>query len=210
MGGCLAGGCWSGCGLGHTTDSSAMTRFWLVRHGPTHAKAMVGWTDLAADLSDTAAIGRLRDHLPRSAPVISSDLARAVATADALCPHLRLPHDPGLREMHFGQWEMRGFAEVEAEDSALIRAFWDSPGDIRPPGGESWNDLATRTSAALDRLQGTAPDIIVVAHFGPILAALQRALRVPAIEVFANRIDNLSVTCLCLTPAEVFAINHRP
>ena len=212
-----------------------MTRFWLVRHGPTHAKAMVGWTDLAADLSDTAAIGRLRDHLPRSAPVISSDLARAVATADALCPHLRLPHDPGLREMHFGQWEMRGFAEVEAEDSALIRAFWDSPGDIRPPGGESWNDLATRTSAALDRLQGTAPDIIVVAHFGPILAALhrvpfarvdavvdtnparapilaalQRALRVPAIEVFANRIDNLSVTCLCLTPAEVFAINHRP
>ena len=34
-----------------------MTRFWLVRHGPTHAKTMVGWTDLPADLS-----ARLRPH----------------------------------------------------------------------------------------------------------------------------------------------------
>ena len=122
-----------------------MTRFWLVRHGPTHAKAMVGWTDLAADLSDTGAIARLCAHLPPQAPVISSDLVRAVATADALGPRPRLPHDPALREIHFGQWEMRGFAEVEAEEPALIRAYWDSPGDTCPPGGESWNDLATRT-----------------------------------------------------------------
>jgi hypothetical protein len=35
-----------------------MTRFWLVRHGPTHAKAMIGWTDLAADLSDQSALRR--------------------------------------------------------------------------------------------------------------------------------------------------------
>ena len=26
-----------------------MTRLWLVRHGPTHAKSMIGWTDLPAD-----------------------------------------------------------------------------------------------------------------------------------------------------------------
>ena len=36
-----------------------MTRLWWVRHGPTHAKAMVGWRDLPADLSDTAALARL-------------------------------------------------------------------------------------------------------------------------------------------------------
>jgi len=33
-----------------------MTTLWLVRHGPTHAKAMIGWTDLPADLSDAGAI----------------------------------------------------------------------------------------------------------------------------------------------------------
>ncbi|OYW57982.1 MAG: histidine phosphatase family protein [Rhodobacterales bacterium 32-66-7] len=186
-----------------------MTRFWLVRHAPTHAKTMVGWTDLAADLSDTSALRRLGDYLPGAAPVISSDLQRAVATADTLGRH-RLPHDPDLREIHFGTWELRGFAEVEAEDPALIRAYWDSPGDTRPPGGESWNDLLARTGAALDRLQGLAPDIIIVAHFGPILAALQRATRQTALKVFAHRIDNLSVTRLQLTPPEVFTINHRP
>jgi broad specificity phosphatase PhoE len=186
-----------------------MTRFWLVRHGPTHAKTMIGWTDLPADLSDAAALARLDAHLPPGAPVISSDLARAVATADAL-NRIRLPHDPALREIHFGRWEARSFAEVEAEDPALIRAFWDRPGQVRAPDGESWNDLTARTWAALDCLQGTAPDIIVVAHFGPILAALQRAAGITALQAFSHRIDNLSVTCLTLDPPRVQGINHRP
>jgi alpha-ribazole phosphatase len=187
-----------------------MTRFWLVRHGPTHAKSMVGWSDLPADLSDTAALARLTAYLPLDAPVLSSDLTRAVATADALAPRPRLPHDPSLREIHFGLWELRAFAEVEAEDPALIRAYWDNPGDVRPPGGESWNDLTTRTWAALDRLHGVAPDVIIVAHFGPILAALQRATGRTALQVFAHKIDNLSVTCLTLDPPQVHGINHRP
>jgi broad specificity phosphatase PhoE len=187
-----------------------MTRFWLVRHGPTHAKTMVGWSDLPADLSDTAALARLNAHLPQDAPVLSSDLSRAIATADALAPRPRLPHDPALREIHFGQWEQRTFAEVEAEDPALIRAYWDSPGDVRPPGGESWNDLTARTRGALDRLQGSAPDVIIVAHFGPILAALQHATGQSALQVFAHKIDNLSVTSLTLDPPQVHAVNHRP
>ncbi|HLQ20148.1 MAG TPA: histidine phosphatase family protein [Tabrizicola sp.] len=187
-----------------------MTRFWLVRHGPTHAKAMIGWTDLPADLSDTAALQRLNAHLPAEAPVISSDLSRAIATADALGPRPRLPHDPALREIHFGQWEARTFAEIDAETPAQIRAFWETPGDTRPPGGESWNELAARTQGALDRLHGTAPDIIVVAHFGPILVALQRAKGCTTTEVFAHKIDNLSVTCLTFAPPAVQAINHRP
>ena len=66
-----------------------MTTLWMVRHGPTHAKAMIGWTDLPADLSDTDAIARLRTELP-DAPIVSSDLIRAVATADALQPSVRL------------------------------------------------------------------------------------------------------------------------
>ncbi len=187
-----------------------MTRFWLVRHGPTHAKAMIGWTDLPADLSNTAALTRLSAHLPPDAPVISSDLSRAVATADALGPRPRLPHDPDLREIHFGAWEARAFAEVEAETPDLIRAFWESPGDTRPPGGESWNDMANRVMAALGRLQGP-PDLIIVAHFGAILAVLQRALDIPTTQAFSHKIDNLSVTSLTFgPPPEVFAINHHP
>lgn len=171
---------------------------------------MTGWTDLPADLSDDAALARLSAHLPQGAPAISSDLARAVATADALGPRPRLPHDPALREIHFGQWETRSFAEIEAESPDHIRAFWETPGDIAPPGGESWNALTRRTWEALDRLQGVAPDIVVVAHFGPIIAALQRAGNLSPDAAFAHRIDNLSVTSLTLAPPKVFSINHRP
>jgi len=56
----------------------------MVRHGPTHAKTMVGHADVPADLSDTAALSRLSNYLPE-VPVVSSDLIRASATADAIC-----------------------------------------------------------------------------------------------------------------------------
>lgn len=174
-----------------------MTRFWWVRHGPTHAKTMVGWSDIPADLSDLAALSRLSAALPQDAAIVSSDLHRAIATADAVQgSRLRLPHDKMLRELHFGDWELRSHNEVEAEAPDLIRAFWDRPGDVRAPGGESWNDINARVWAATDRLISTfnGQNIVVVAHFGAILSALQRANALTPEQVFSHRIDPLSIT----------------
>ncbi|SEO02821.1 Broad specificity phosphatase PhoE [Salinihabitans flavidus] len=174
-----------------------MTRLHLIRHGPTHAKAMVGWSDLPADLSDEAALNRLHDCLPLDAVVVSSDLSRATDTADAIArSRQRLPHDPGLREINFGAWELRRFQEVEAEDPALIRAYWETPGDVRAPDGESWHDVTARVDAVIDRLiaEYRGHDVVVVAHFGVILTQIQRATGISAVEAFGHRIDNLSLT----------------
>ena len=92
-----------------------MTRLWWVRHGPTHAREMIGWTDRAADLSDHAAVARLRDHLPE-APVVSSDLCRATQTAAAISRSRPLPPLPALRDIHFGAWEGLRFTQAEARD----------------------------------------------------------------------------------------------
>jgi alpha-ribazole phosphatase len=187
-----------------------VTRLWLLRHGPTGAKGMCGWTDLAADLTDAAALARLRAALP-AAPVISSDLRRAVATADAVqAGRSRLPHDPNLREMHFGDWEMRSHAEAEALDPALARALWAEPGRHAPPGGESWDALCARVWGALDRLgEG---EVVVVCHFGPILAALQRARGIRPLEAFGHRIEPLSLTVVARNGGgwRVEAVDHRP
>lgn len=172
-----------------------MSRFFWVRHGPTHAKTMVGWSDIPADLSDTGLIARVDAHLPKDALVISSDLIRARATADAIQGgRERLPHDPDLREIHFGDWELKRFDEVE--DEAHIRRFWEHPGDVRPPSGESWHEVAARVDRAAARLLAAHPgrDIIAVAHFGAILTQVQQALQIGAYEAFAHKIDNLSVT----------------
>ena len=192
-----------------------MSRLFLVRHGPTHARTMVGWSDLAADLSDTAALSRLEAHLPRDAVVVSSDLSRAAETANAIQGNRhRLPHDQALREIHFGEWELRSFPEIEADDPELARAYWEYPGDVRPPGGESWNEVRNRTDRAVDGLLTAhrGRDIVIVVHFGVILGQVQRALDVSPSDAFAHRIDNLSVTEIQTGPEEwqVMRINHLP
>lgn len=191
-----------------------MTRLHLVRHGPTHARAMVGWSDLPADLSDTAAIARLTAHLPDAGVVISSDLSRAAATADAIQgARRRLPHRRDLREINFGDWELRSFREIEAEDPERARAYWETPGDTRPPGGESWHEVCARVDAAIDALIAEhTGDLIVVAHFGVILTQVQRALALDPDQAFGHRIDNLSVTEIARNPTgwSVGRINHLP
>lgn len=190
-----------------------MSRFFWVRHGPTHAKAMVGWSDIPADLSDSAKIARLSAYLPEDALVVSSDLMRATATADAIAVNReRLGHDADLREIHFGDWEMQKFDAIP--DQEHLRRFWDQPGDVRPPNGESWHEVVTRVDRGVTRLMSAHPgrDIIAVAHFGAILTQVQQALQLGAYEAFSHRIDNLSVTDLQWdgTCWHAGRINHIP
>ena len=171
-----------------------MSRLWLVRHGPTHAKAMIGWTDLPADLSDRAALDRLSSALPR-APVVSSDLRRARDTAEAIRrDRPLLPPDPQLREIHFGDWEGLTHGEAEARDREALFAFWDAPGSASAPNGESWDRFAARTDAAIDRLRAEHDEIVVVCHFGVILRQLQRARGLGPREGFAQTCAPLSLS----------------
>lgn len=188
-------------------------RWWWVRHGPTGRRDMNGWTDVPADLSDTERLDRLAAFLPSEATLISSDLARAIDTADRLQRgQPRLPNDPGLREINFGAWEARTFDDVQAEDPRLVRRYWEDPGDVHPPGGESWNQLAARVDKVVDWLTGEAGDIIAVAHFGTILTQVQRARRCTPSEALGQEIDALSVTCLAWDGRawSIELINHRP
>lgn len=193
-----------------------MTTWHWIRHGPTHEKNFVGWRDVPADLSDTARIARLRSALPKRAVLVASDLCRASQTATAIdAGHERLPDHPELREFNFGDWDGRHFSEISREHPELSRAFWETPGDIIPPGGESWNMAATRVAGAVDRLtrEHQGRDIIAVAHFGVILTQVQAAFGVSAAEVLAHRIEPLSLTRIRFDldgSAQVDVINHQP
>ena len=190
-----------------------MSRLFLVRHGPTHAKSMVGWSDLPADLSDTARIAALDAFLPAQARLVSSDLSRTRATADALSApgRLRLPDEPALREIHFGDWELLTAPEIEARDPELSRRYWTDPGEVAPPGGESWHAMERRVSAALDRLMAEGGDLIAVCHFAVILGQVARHRAEAPREVLCHKIAPLSVTCVTFHPhgAKVGPINHN-
>lgn len=182
-----------------------MTRFWWIRHGPTHARGFVGRTDLPADLSDTATLDWLDARLPREAVVVASDLRRASETASAIARgRRRLADDPRLREFDFGQWEGLDWRSVEARDPELARAFWTDPGDLAPPGGESWNAAAARVEAAVQELahDHAGGDVAVVAHFGVILTQVAIALGQPPRAVLGHRVENLSLTRIDIAPGQ--------
>lgn len=189
-----------------------ITRFWWVRHGPTHAQVLNGWSDVAADLSDASAVARLQQLLSKPAVLVSSDLQRARQTADLLAGS-RLADEPDLREGNHGDWEGKSFAEIALAEPELSRQYWENPGDIAPPNGESWNQVAARAGRVVDRLNVPENrEVIVVSHYGVILTAIQRAARISAKAALAFEIEPLSVTRLdYLHDAQVWRIgfiNH--
>lgn len=191
-----------------------MSVIYWVRHGPTHAKTFVGHRDVPADLSDTAQIARLDATLPRDALVVSSDLSRAADTATALqSGRTRLPHRPGLREFDFGAWDGLAFSDVAEGWPDLSRKYWEAPGDVAAPGGESWNAASNRIMKDVQDLITEHPKrpIIAVAHFGAILSQVQRAAGISPYQALAHRIDNFSVTEIQVHPSwGVARINHLP
>lgn len=176
--------------------------WWWVRHAPTGARGAIGWTDIAADTSDSAALQHLCDALPQ-APVISSDLRRARDTAERIRGARRdLGADPALRELHFGAWEGLDFATIAARWPNENAAWWADPASVGPPGGESFAALQARVRARVAALNGElgSGDVVAVAHMGAILAALAIATGMDARQVLGFRIDPLSVTRLDWLP----------
>lgn len=191
-----------------------VTRLWWVRHGPTHQKAFTGWRDVPADLSDTQKLARLNAYLPADAAIVSSDLSRARTTADALnTGRTRLPHDPQLRELDFGVWDGLHFSEVDKLHPELSHAYWETPGDVKPPEGESWNDLHARLTPSVHALlDAPHADIVIVAHMGVIMSQLQRALNVSPYKAMSHTIEPLSVTRIDVLANgwKARSINHQP
>ena len=189
-----------------------MTRLWLIRHGPTHQRAMTGWRDVPADLSDREALARLSAALP-AVPVVSSDLRRAVETADAIAgDRPRRASDPDLREIDFGDWDGRTADEISRTDPDLSRAFWERPGAVAAPNGESWDQMTARVGAAVDRLAARDPELVIVAHMGAILSLFPRA-GLTVGEALGHRLDPLGLSRIETAPGggwRLVEINRRP
>jgi broad specificity phosphatase PhoE len=153
---------------------------WLVRHGAavTRRGACLGWTD--APLLDRAQTGAdmagLARDIGRADAVVSSDLRRAHETAGLLAVRLGCPLrvDRDLRELHFGAWEGCTWAEIERADPARYASFMRHWRRERPPGGESYAELAARVQRALTRIVATR--CVVVAHAGSLRALASRLL----------------------------------
>ncbi|MHC6158358.1 histidine phosphatase family protein [Bradyrhizobium elkanii] len=167
------------------------TRLWLIRHAPVDGpRGVIHAPDTPADLSDAAAFASLQVRLPAHARVVCSPARRTRETAAKL--GLTAAEDDAFREQDFGDWTGRRHSEIEAELGAAYRAFWQSPGNNRPPGGESFADQIARARAGLARLP--AGDVVLVVHSGTIRAILAIALELAPQLALRFVIDPLSLT----------------
>lgn len=167
-----------------------MTKVYLIRHGETASNKenrIQGWLD--TDLSETglrqsAALGQRFRDLPVDA-VYSSDLCRAMRTAQAICDAKNLPlhTDAALRELNLGDWSghtTEEIAQLYGENLALYRAaspLW------KAPNGESYEQLRQRMDGAIKAIVARHPGqtVAVVSHGGSIkmLLSLYKGLSIP-------------------------------
>lgn len=170
---------------GWTGAVGTPTRLLLLRHGQTPLSVErrysgrgnpdlteVGRAQAAAAAARLGADGGI-------AAVVSSPLGRARQTARAAADALGLDvtvHE-GLTETDFGDWEGLTFGEASRRDPDLHRR-WLGDTSVRPPGGESFDEVRTRVDAARVDLIRANPGrtVLVVSHVTPIKTLLQLAL----------------------------------
>jgi glucosyl-3-phosphoglycerate phosphatase len=147
--------------------SPVTARLLLIRHGESTWNAehrLQGQADPPLSplgREQAAALLPFLDGLPARA--LSSDLTRAVQTAEAI-GLADAPTDPRWREIDIGDWAGHTLDELDPGDVAA----WQR-GELAPPNAETFAELQARVARAVDELRGE--DAVVVTHGGCVRAA---------------------------------------
>jgi alpha-ribazole phosphatase len=177
----------------------------MILHFVRHGRASdvdgrcIGQTDRPlSDAGRAEADALARTRRVMDLPCISSDLARATETASHLTSAL-IVEDSRLREMHFGEWEDRTWADLEATDASRLQAWMQDWTTVRAPNGESFTDVILRVRAWLDACDRSSGEHVVVAHAGSIRAAAVTLLELPPSKAFSLTVDHAHVSTFSLS-----------
>jgi len=178
-----------------------MTTLYLVRHGRTD------WNDdgryqgqcdpplNSLGQQQAREVAQRLHEFPLVA-IYSSDLQRAQQTAQLLSELTGLPlHlDPRLREIHLGTWAGQLVATIRTAEPKLFASWRGAPASVRPPGGETVQELAARIAAVLDDIAGTHSDaaVAVFTHGAAIAAVRCRVRGLPLDDIWKMLIENAS------------------
>lgn len=151
-------------------------QIFLIRHPQPALESSVcyGHTDIplhsqaVLNLPSTALA--LREQLPDNIPLFSSPLLRCRLLAEAL--HHPVVYDDRLKEMHFGEWEMRPWSDIPRPQ---LDHWAADPLHYVIPGGESVAQMQERVLEFIHKR--SEAELALVTHAGvmKILFALAKA-----------------------------------
>ncbi len=167
----------------------------LIRHGETDANAarVVQTPDVPLSARGIAQAEQLGKRLAERgvAAILSSDLRRAVMTAERLRAATGAPIalDPGLQERNYGDVRGQAYAALGVDILAP---------DYEPPGGEGWAAFHARVDATWPRVVAAAAaadgNLAVVTHGLVCYSLALRHLQLPPDQAALVRWHNASVT----------------
>jgi broad specificity phosphatase PhoE/ribonuclease HI len=168
-----------------TGNRGGPTRLLLLRHGQPELSEQRRYSGRGnPELTETGrrqagAAARYLADKGGIAAGVSSPLQPAYDTAKAAADDLGLPVtvDDDLTETDFGEWEGLTFAEA-SERHPDVHGRWLRDTALRPPGGETFDEVAERVQRVQERLVADhGPNtVLVVSHVTPIKTLLRMAL----------------------------------
>lgn len=159
------------------------TRLCLVRHGETAWNAerrIQGQLDVPLSAVGHAQARAAANWLASEdfAAIYSSDLVRALHTAEAAAHLLKLPirRRVELRERHYGVLQTLTYAEFEQRHPNAYARFRAREEDFPlPGGGESLRQFADRVNQCLDEIVSAHPgELVLIFTHGGVLDILHR------------------------------------
>ncbi|MDO9585441.1 MAG: histidine phosphatase family protein [Syntrophales bacterium] len=151
----------------------------LIRHGDTglqYRGRYIGRTDVSLSPEGRLQSLLLAEPLRKEAAAryISSpsrrtcETARAALAEGSIVPDL----DPDIREVDFGAWEGKTFAEINASDPEAVTGWAAYKPDFAFPGGEGIADFIKRVREAGRRIAADPAETVVVFTHGGVIRAL--------------------------------------
>jgi alpha-ribazole phosphatase len=174
----------------------------LVRHASTllnKQRRYQGWTDPPLSRCGRHEARRLGERIGavHFDALVSSDSLRCAETAALALPGRTIATDRRWSELDFGAWDGRTYAECEANDPDILRAWVDDPTRTTPPEGEPFASFCQRVDEGVGRLprEGQA---LLIAHGGSIRRVLAAALGLEWRQVVLMQLSACGITRLAL------------
>ena len=147
---------------------------YLIRHGKTEANEKhlyCSSTDLPLSESGRAELLHRSCILGGEVRYVTSGMRRCNETLHLLFGEVPYKLEPDLREIDFGEFEMKSYEQLK-NDFAFQAWISDDHDANIAPGGESGNQMRARVLAAYSRIVNEGEDTVIVTHGGVIAAIM--------------------------------------
>jgi alpha-ribazole phosphatase len=173
--------------------------------------------DVVETFSDEAAV--IRNVLPQEGirKVYSSPLIRCRKLAEHLFPQPQpISFHDDLMELNCGEWEMQHWDKIPRE---TLLPWMEDFVQVRVPGGESYQDLHSRTVARYEAIATLDLPAAIVAHGGVIRSILCHVSNTPLKDSFQRfplfygcvaKVDTKTREIEMLSNIEIVGEQHRP